>query len=93
MKQTFLRTCALTIGLALGAAVSVPSVAAPSASSGMAATPSYLLTPAINGPTLGHAFAGFTFAGAANASESEPTNPCDPITPQNWYSCGGGSRG
>ncbi|UJJ60623.1 hypothetical protein [Rhodanobacter denitrificans] len=88
--KNVLRTAVLAIALTLGAAVALPTIATPISTSGMIApTASYLAQPISVRPVIGHAFSGFGFGAHAVGAEGEPTNPCDPITPQNWCSCGG----
>lgn len=84
MKKSFLRSCAVSIALVLGAA-SMPTIAAPS--------------PAFAGPVVSFATRSVAHAQPAwllqvptlKAFDEAPTggNACDPITPQNWCECGG----
>jgi len=90
MKKNILRSAAIAVALVLGAAIAMPSVAMPTTAQSIsvfASTTSLttsLSVPATYGPVIGHGFTEFS-----GNTQSQGSNPCDPITPQNWCSCGG----
>lgn len=90
MKKNILRSAAMAFALVVGAAMAMPSVAmptnAPTASvfAAISSPGTSLSMPATYGPVIGHGFAEFS-----GNTQSQGSNPCDPITPQNWCSCGG----
>ena len=91
MKKSFLRATSIAFAVALGAAAAMPSVATTRHATVMPATTTTstaITMPAAYQPFISRAFAEVN----DNTKNQGSSNPCDPITPQNWCSCGGCSR-
>ncbi|MEY2161419.1 hypothetical protein [Rhodanobacter sp. FW106-PBR-LB-2-11] len=92
MKKSFLRTTSIALAIALGAAVAMPSIATSRQATVMPAPATAAGTvtlPAAYQPFMGQAFAE---SDGNTKNQGSSGDPCDPITPKNWCSCGGCSR-